>query len=325
MVFDKNVSDVYASFDGLAKLKVQAKKDSPAALENVAKQFEALFLQMMLKNMREAGPGDGLFDSDSSLFYRDMHDKQLALNLSQDSKIGLADMIVKQLGGKEQQNEIQLNGKQLDDYRHQALYSTHKAPPKVQSSSVPEKTGHGTVPSREAGGSKSAMGFVNDMIPIARRAARELGVHPGILVAQAALESGWGQRLIHRSDGRSSHNLFGIKADRRWDGEVASVKTVEFRQGVARKERANFRAYQDFSDSFGDYVRFIKSNPRYQSALAHASDPQRYMQELQKAGYATDPSYADKVLKIFNQNGLQDLSNGYLNSSLGIDKLNSIL
>ena len=325
MVFDRNLSDVYTSFDGLSKLKVQAKNDSPAALEKVARQFEALFLQMMLKNMREASPGDGLFDSDSSLFYRDMHDKQMAINLSQDSKIGLADMIVKQLGGKEPQNAVQLTGKQLDDYRQQAFYSTPKVSVQTSIDADSDQTGVERTVSGELQKSKTSTQFVNDMLPIARRAAEELGVHPGILVAQAALESGWGQRLIHHGDGRSSHNLFGIKADRRWDGDVASVKTLEFRQGVARKERANFRAYEDFSDSFGDYVRFIKTNPRYQSALAHASDPQRYMQELQKAGYATDPSYADKVLKIFNQNGLQDVPNGYLNSSLETDTLDSLL
>ncbi len=325
MVFDKNISDVYASFDGLAKLKVQAKKESPETLGKVAEQFEALFLQMMLKNMRAASGGDQLLDSDSSLFYRDMYDKQLALNLSKSSTIGLADLIVKQLGGKASVEPAQLNGKQLDDYRFHPVGPTHGVSLQIQQAPEIDQVKNRTIADRQLSSRQSTRKFVNDMLPIARSAAEQLGVHPGILVAQAALESGWGQRLIQHDDGRNSHNLFGIKADGRWDGAIASVATLEYRQGVALKERADFRAYEDFSQSFNDYVHFIKSNPRYQDALANADDPQRYMQELQKAGYATDPLYAKKVMKIFDQHGLNTVSDRQLDPSSENHRLNSLL
>lgn len=325
MVVDKNISDVYASFDGLAKLKVQAKKESPETLAKVAKQFEALFLQMLLKNMRAASSGDQLFDSDSSLFYRDMYDKQLALDLSKNSKIGLADLIVKQLGGDPSNSPAQVHGKQLEDYRSQPVRAINSVILKQQLDPEIAPAGNRSRVGRELDSNRSTREFVNEMAPIARRAAEKLGVHPGILVAQAALESGWGQRLVEHDDGRSSHNLFGIKADRRWSGKTASVSTLEFRHGVAVKERADFRAYEDFSESFNDYVQFIKSNPRYQAALANADDPQRYMQELQKAGYATDPLYAKKVMKIFDQHGLNAVSDHQLHFSSENHRLNSLL
>ncbi len=311
MSLNNVTTDVYTSFDGLAKLKVQARKDSPQALQSVAKQFEAIFLQMALKSMREASSGDSLFDNDSSLFYREMYDKQLALHLSNNSRIGLADMIVKQLGGAESTGPAGLNGKAIKEYRLHPVFNT----PKALDTELPGDDNEFGLPAlisrdepRADTKSNSPKKFVETLIPFANQAAQELKVHPGILLAQAALESGWGKKTIAHADGSSTHNLFGIKADQRWDGQKAAVMTLEYDQGIGHKQPANFRAYDNFSDAFQDYVRFIKSNPRYQQALVHADDPRRYIQELQKAGYATDPVYAQKVIEIFDQQGLERIS-----------------
>lgn len=146
---------------------------------------------------------------------------------------------------------------------------------------------------------RSPEGFVASVWPHAQRAARELGVDPRALVAQAALETGWGRRMIQRGDGDSANNLFGIKATG-WSGERASASTHEYRGGVRRNERADFRAYASPAESFADYVRLLKRSPRYAQALEAGGDVRRFAQALQRAGYATDPSYADKITAIAN-------------------------
>jgi flagellar protein FlgJ len=146
----------------------------------------------------------------------------------------------------------------------------------------------------------SPEGFVQSVWPHAQQAARELGVDPKVLVAQAALETGWGQSIMQHADGSSSHNLFGIKASSGWQGRQVTVPTLEYSNGIAVRTRASFRSYGSFADSFSDYVDFLKSNPRYSQALAQAGDPQRFASALQNAGYATDPAYARKISAIVN-------------------------
>ena len=141
--------------------------------------------------------------------------------------------------------------------------------------------------------------FVEALWPHAQEAAAELGMDPKMLLAQAALESGWGRAMAKAADGRDSHNLFGIKADRSWQGRSIAMPTLEYEDGVAVKRRAAFRSYDSFADSFRDYVGFLKANPRYTKALENADNPQRFIASLQKAGYATDPNYARKVLSIY--------------------------
>ena len=127
-----------------------------------------------------------------------------------------------------------------------------------------------------------------------------MNVDPQVLVAQAALETGWGRGISRHPDGRSSNNLFGIKAGSDWQKETVSVPTLEFRDGVAVRERASFRSYDSIAASFQDYVQFLKNNPRYKEALVHAGDPQRFSNALQEAGYATDPQYAAKIHNVLN-------------------------
>ncbi len=156
--------------------------------------------------------------------------------------------------------------------------------------------------------------FVRRILPAAQQAARQLGLEPLALVAQAALETGWGQRMFKAADGRESQNLFGIKAHSEWQGDVAVVDTLEYRQGVARQEKAKFRVYQDVQESLQDYVDFIRQQPRYQEALSVSHDTANYFQQLQAAGYATDPNYAQKILQVMNGSVLKEVRNLLKNS-----------
>jgi peptidoglycan hydrolase FlgJ len=327
-------ADVYADFSGLAKLKTQARKESPEALKEVAKQFEAIFLSNMLKGMRDAKLADGITDNDQSKFYNDMYDKQLAVHLSGKPGVGLADLIVKQLGHDDQpDNEKQA----LDDYLNRSTaalntlsqhvgyasrtsteqkvrdaYPTtdnrvssyadgqviinayiHDSSPLNGMTEIPLKNDH-------ARPIHSAEDFVRQLRPYAEQAAKELGVEPRVLLAQAALETGWGRSLIKNSNGSNSFNLFNIKADKSWQGKQAQVSTLEFEQGIAKKVNAGFRSYASFQESFQDYVGFIKTNPRYGDALKQADNGERYLHELQRAGYATDPNYANKIMSIYH-------------------------
>jgi len=150
----------------------------------------------------------------------------------------------------------------------------------------------------------SAEQFVRQMSFQARQAGDQLGVDGKMLLAQAALESGWGTSVIGTKDGRSSHNLFNIKADKAWRGQKISVASLEYEKGRAVKKQSAFRAYGSYRESFQDYVRFIRDNPRYQKALQQAGNARQYMQALQQAGYATDPRYAEKVLKVFQSRAM---------------------
>ncbi|CAE6938229.1 MULTISPECIES: flagellar assembly peptidoglycan hydrolase FlgJ [Pseudomonas] len=140
--------------------------------------------------------------------------------------------------------------------------------------------------------------FVATMLPMAEAAAEKIGVDPRYLVAQAALETGWGKSIIRTGDGQSSHNLFGIKTHNSWDGESARVLTTEYQGGKAVRETANFRAYDSYAQSFDDYVSFLQNNGRYEKALSTTDNPERFVKELQQAGYATDPQYARKISQI---------------------------
>jgi flagellar protein FlgJ len=329
-------TDVYTDFSGLAKLKVQAKQDSPEALKEVAKQFESIFLNNVLKSMREAKLADGVMDNDQSKFYNEMYDQQLALQLSKSPGVGLADLIVKQLGhdktkdGKQDAEDLLNRSSGLSRGGSHQVQAANQAVAKAGSSAVgfndgsvkimpytqdrsplDEMTefGGNNLPGQDDGlkGSsgqpiQSAEEFVRRLHPYAEQAARELGVEPKVLLAQAALESGWGRSVIKNGNGDNTFNLFNIKADKSWQGKQVQVAALEFDQGIPRKVSSGFRSYDSFKESFKDYVDFIKSNPRYGEALKKAGNAEQYMHELQRAGYATDPRYANKVMSIYQGN-----------------------
>ncbi|MDH5189958.1 MAG: flagellar assembly peptidoglycan hydrolase FlgJ [Gammaproteobacteria bacterium] len=283
-------ADVYTDFNGLAQLRRDVRNDSPEAIKKVAEQFEALFLQMMLKSMRDASFGDELFDSSQSDMYRDMFDQQIAITLSKRRGLGLADMLERQLSkGGDAMNLNPEQGKEntLAMLRRNALADIKPVMP--FNPVIQKNTGNIY---------ESEQDFIEGVWPHAQRAGHELGVDPAVLVAQAALETGWGKHSMKNSSGQYSHNLFGIKADNRWQGATVSVMTTEYEDGVVTRQRAKFRAYASPKESFEDYVSFIKNSPRYQEALGQAHDAYGYVRGLQDAGYASDPAYANKIMRI---------------------------
>jgi len=300
-------ASIYTDFQGLSALKAQAAKDAEGSLDVVARQFEALMMQQMLKSMRQASIGDGLFDNDQSLFYRDMYDQQLAIHLSEHGGFGLADVIKRQLGGAEESASAEQGHRDFADYLRRPVAPARQAPGRTLagvkvsvSSPPPETAGVGGGEAAQDPSLWSKREFVERLWPWAREAASLLGLRPQALLAQAALESGWGKHLMRFPDGMPANNLFGIKADHRWQGNRVAVDTLEYEQGVAVRKPAFFRAYDSLRDSFNDYVAFVKGSPRYQQALRLADDSTAYFTELQRAGYATDPDYAQKINRILN-------------------------
>ncbi|MFT6916782.1 MAG: flagellar protein FlgJ [Motiliproteus sp.] len=310
----------YTDLNELNKLKKAGRDDAPEALAAVAEQFESLFLNMLLKNMRKANEGlseGGLFDSSESKFYQDMMDQQLSLTLSSGSGIGLRDVLIRQLsqGSEPQQVDAeQVIQRQPLDQAGAGL--THlleqSAALAVQASIKKAGETQASVAAPISQGFDTPEAFIQQLLPVAERVAAKAGVAPEMLVAQAALETGWGKHLPRHGDGGSSHNLFGIKADQRWEGERVTTSTLEFRDGLAQREKATFRAYGSYEQSMQDYVEFVSQSPRYQGALEQAHDARSYTRQLQLAGYATDPDYSNKIMGILDgdllQNALGNLS-----------------
>jgi flagellar protein FlgJ len=291
-----------------------------AKIEHAARELETQFAQMLLKSMRSASlGGDALFGNDTT--YRDMYDQQLARELGKGPGLGLAPMIVRQLerstGAATTSATLPSGGLPLRaDAAAQALPLSAMATlptttlPLAASSSgtslpalaplppppVPEPTPTAECDPDAPLDCSSPEAFVRSIWPHAQRTADELGVSPRALVAQAALETGWGRRLAGDS-GRTSHNLFGIKASSRWSGARVSSGTHEFVGGVRVSQRADFRAYGSVQESFADYARLLR-NERYAGALAAGGDETRFASALQRAGYATDPRYAAKISAI---------------------------
>lgn len=345
MTIPLDSANVYTDFQGLDELRLSADKRDPKAMEAAAKQFEALFIQQMLKSVRDASVADGMFDSEQSRFYLDMFDKQISLSMTQGEGIGLAKMIVHQL---------QLTAKKVDEISHtspvsaipiadskfntrlnqhdtavvdraqanQTQTSQVKTNQEMKRIEIPLESDTNPAVAGESGASiqaysnytdntdhhefSSAADFVQKLWPHAQRVAKTLGVDPKVLIAQSALETGWGKYVTRHADGRSSNNYFNIKADQRWQGETISLATLEFSDGIPVPEKASFRSYSSVEDSFNDYAEFIQSSSRYHQALRQASDLEKYTQELQDAGYATDPEYSSKIMNIINGTPLNE-------------------
>ncbi|WP_162045834.1 flagellar assembly peptidoglycan hydrolase FlgJ [Vibrio taketomensis] len=285
---------------GLDKLRQQAvngdEGDDKAALTAAAKQFEAIFTTMLFKSMREANTTfeSDLMNSQNQQFYRQMLDEQMASELSSSGSLGLADMIVAQLSSGSIENQ---NAKAGDENFEQLMEKVDRArlarANRVEAEEVLPTQASPSQPSRF----DSPESFVTSMKPYAEKAANALGIDSSLLLAQAALETGWGQKMVANSR-TSSNNLFNIKADKSWSGERVATQTLEYHQGVPVQEKAAFRAYQDYEQSFNDYVRFLNENPRYTMALRHGGDSEQFIRGIHQAGYATDPQYADKVLRV---------------------------
>ena len=293
----------FSDINSLESLKLDPEK----GLEAAAQQFESLFMDIVLKSMRSAGKvfseGNYLSSSETEL-HQEMLDHQWAIHLAENGGIGLSDVIVDQLGGGKGKAGAS------SEAIAQALASLAPDPsagPTSGNSSGPELT-------LQASGTKQSVfkdpaAFVQGLLPVLQQTLQGTPFSPLVLAAQSALETGWGQKLIHGPDGRNSHNLFGIKAGADWQGPAVEVKTVEYvmQRPVTRTEK--FRAYDSFKSAVEDYVAWVGEQPRYQQAREVSGNPGAYLNALEQAGYATDPNYAEKIGQILNSPMLRSLVN----------------
>jgi flagellar protein FlgJ len=358
------MQDSYLDPNSLNSIKAMGRDKDPQALKEVAKKFEAMFMQQMLKTMREANAafGEGnYFDSQATQFHRDMLDQQMVLNLTSGSGIGLADHFYKQMlqnygagmkpesaGGASALHSLQQtdglldqaveykktigsaveapNADDLDSWINdfirmsdnsqlQTLFSETDAEEKIQ-----PPIHYGVLPMfpnkaqlvHSRGGQKASVSstqenFVMMLKPHAEKAAAELNINPDVLIAQVALETGWGKHVIHDKQGENSFNLFNIKAGSQWQGDKVNVSTLEYRDGIAANEKADFRKYTNYADSFSDYVQLMKNSSRYEQVLQKGNDSAAYAEALQSAGYATDPEYAQKIKRLLNSDAIKSL------------------
>ncbi|HEY8519047.1 MAG TPA: flagellar assembly peptidoglycan hydrolase FlgJ [Gammaproteobacteria bacterium] len=275
----------FVDFGSLAALRREAIQDTPEARRAVARQFEALFMSLVLDNMRGAAAVPGaLFDGAGMRLYQDLHDRQLALALAEGPGLGLADAVLRQLGESPARRPVP--GALTDRL---ALPRLASAPPLAVGGA-----------DRAGVDASSPEAFVAALWPHARRAAAQLGTSPEVLVAQAALETGWGRRVLAGRSGEPTFNVFGIKAGGSWTGPRVAVTTVEYVDGVAERRTEPFRVYASLAEAFDDYVALVRGLPRYRAALEAAS-PEDYVRSLAAGGYSTDPRYAEKVLAVLER------------------------
>jgi flagellar protein FlgJ len=369
---DTSSLGAFHDLNSLNNLKGKARESDEGrieAMQNIAKQFESMFIGMMMKSMRDANAvfeEDNPLNSSESQFYRDMYDQQLSMHLSEGRGIGLADALMRQMSqqipGMESLAKTNLSpsmvhkfgmegestdtsGKEAIPFNQDKPFSTvyldanSGLPLKEKNSYISPTDPQQAIRMTQAvkaymdrqqittyaedeaalkagverarqktDGFDSPEEFVEVMWPVAQVAARKLNADPKALLAQSALETGWGKKIPSDDSGNSSFNLFGIKADSSWQGQSVEIATTEYRNGIAQKEQAAFRSYDSYVESMLDYTSFLQTRDHYQSALQQASSAEDYLNELQNAGYATDPKYANKIVRIMNGNLLKDLS-----------------
>lgn len=276
------------SLDSLRKFASSASTQD--GIKAAAKQFESYFMQMMLRSMRQTLSQDSPFDSQETKTFTDMFDQQVAQTVSQGRGIGLADILAKQI-------EQQLPQSAATATVRPVPYDL----PPVASEKAPEQILD--VPTLTSDSSTSGASFVNKLWSHAAEAAQSLGVAPHLLVGQAALESGWGKHELKAADGSNSHNLFNIKAGTNWKGSTVEKQVTEYVNGKAVQSTEKFRVYSSYEEGFADYAKLLTSNPRYSGVLNQ--DAQGFARGLQKAGFATDPAYADKLQRVIGSTALK--------------------
>lgn len=350
----------YLDINGLNAIRHEAKTGDKAAkkeaLQEAAQQFEAIFTRMLMQSMRKAQDvleSDSPFNSESTKFYRDMHDQQMSVELSSNGSLGLSELIVRQLGGDDNfspssilRNDGNLNTRELNNKHSFSTNQDHEIKARlnllnqsneqysnrsasqsnvqaneqanVQSNvqthvqthvQNPNASNNRQVPipfaTSEVLSNKNSVienqfnqpkDFVSALIKPAKLVESKLGVPFEVVIAQAALETGWGQKIIQTEQGQSSNNLFNIKADGRWQGDKTNKDTLEFEQGALVRKSASFRTYQSITDSVNDYIDFLSTGERYQPALENSGNVEHFLHGIQKAGYATDPNYATKIM-----------------------------
>jgi peptidoglycan hydrolase FlgJ len=278
----------------LADIKRMSTERTPEAVKAVAQQFEALFVQMIMKQMRESTTfGGASFDGETAQFYRGMADQQLALQLSKGGGIGLARSLERQLGAT--------MGVSTEAMRDIPAPPAPPVMPGAQTAKPAADTASGQRLPQESSG---AAGFVDRIWAHAQNAAKALGVPAQFVVGHAALETGWGNGEIARADGTPSYNLFNIKAGANWKGATVEASTIEYLGGVPTRRTERFRAYASYEEAFRDYASLLTANPRY-AQVAGQPDAAGFAKAISRGGYATDPMYADKLTRIIGGNTLR--------------------
>ena len=325
----EGIASILATSSDTAHLRRLADRGDEQTNTKVLQQFEALFLQQMLKNMRTASLGNGLFQSDQTEFYRDMYDQQIATELANKEVLGISQLINRQLGLT--QAPLNESSAQRINQAPKAEFGIPVETEKVQhvtQANIPlasiEKSRYfePAIPAAKsiidglqeirlepvkhepkpfAFKPDSPEDFVDYAYQYAIAPAKRLGVNANVILAIAALETGWGTQLPTEGN-KLSNNYFGIKADSRWSGDKIDSETLEFEEGMFNRLKQSFRVYQNLEDSFNDFAEFILGNERYDKAVLSAGDEKSFLQEIQRAGYATDPQYADKVLDVLRNN-----------------------
>jgi len=285
----------------LASLKSSAAAGSPTALRGAATQFEAMFVNMMLKSMREATPQDGMTDSETTKTFTGMLDGQLSQTMAKRG-MGLADMLVRQMSSQAANAQALAIG---NDGAGSAGTGQGVTAGFTGMPGMTDPLGAAALrpivnPTSTGNASQAphVRSFQEKLAAHADEASAATGVPAKFMLGQAALESGWGKREIRNADGSTSHNLFGMKAGPSWTGKTTTAVTTEYVNGTPVTRREKFRAYDSYADSFKDYAKVIANNPRYEKVMASGGDAAKFAQGLQKAGYATDPHYATKLTRI---------------------------
>ena len=313
----------YFDLQGLERLRQKTKTNDKETIREVANQFESMFAAMLIKSMRQANEAfetESPFNNQQTKFYTDMQDKQLALDISRHGTLGLADALVRQLDPTSIQRpktipENQLMMPNADKSKDFSLKEEKKIqefnkPDQLQASVRGSKQEVTADEKTKEADFSSPSSFIQALLPYAKKAAKALGVSPEVIIAQSALETGWGQKIIKKSDQQSSFNLFNIKSQQDWQGESVNKSSLEVEDGVGVQRKSNFRVYNSLQESFKDYIDFITNNQRYDQALQHSDNAERYIEELQQAGYATDPRYAEKVKTIMNSDNFKSVIAG---------------
>ncbi|MES2072907.1 MAG: flagellar assembly peptidoglycan hydrolase FlgJ [Pseudomonadota bacterium] len=302
MISRADISDKVAfdskSLDGL---KQSAKDNSPEALKAAAKQFEALYMNMMLKSMRQASASqDSPFESEQTRMYTSMLDQQLSQTMA-NKGVGLADALVRQLSNNAASKILQADGGSADSSVNSKAIESYLVNQKLSSLSSQKPALTDISGKSASSGLSHVKEFQNKLMEQAEIASQETGIPAKFMIGQAALESGWGKKEIKSLDGSASHNIFGMKAGKNWKGKTVDAVTTEYVNGVAHKKVEKFKAYDSYSDAFKDYAKLLTNNPRYENVIANAKDASSFAYGLQKAGYATDPQYANKLSRIIKQ------------------------
>ncbi len=281
---NQTAQDTFFDNAGLNAVRKMGRDDDPQALKAVAQQFEAMFVQQMFKSMRAASEtfSEGSFlNSSESQFYQQMMDQQLSLELTKGRGMGLADVLYRQM----QRDYGQVDAAPAEDAATNLRRTSEVS--SLASAAKAENT-------------DDAQAFIDTIKPYAEWAANTLGVDSDALMAQAALETGWGKHVVRDGSGQSSNNLFNIKAGSTWQGDTVSTLTDEYEKGEKYTTEADFRRYNSLFESFSDYVNLMRK-PRYQEAVSAGQDGAAFAQRLQQAGYATDPNYASKIQSIMQR------------------------